>query len=104
VILLTTYPRASAHAGRRRLAALAALAAVALSGCVPGVATPTPAAPAGKPPPVPDKVLQAPNVPSPPPGLIAGATPANPGVAAGYPVPGPATTPATRPAPGAGYP
>jgi hypothetical protein len=89
----------------RRLAALVALATLSLTGCVPGVSTPTPAAPAGRPPPVSDKVIQqAPNIPSPPSGPIPGASPANPGAAGGYPVPGPATTPVTRPAPGAAYP
>jgi hypothetical protein len=89
----------------RYLAALAALAFLLLAACVPGVSTPTPAAPAGRPPPVSEKVLQqAPNVPSPPSGPIPGASPANPGAAGGYPVPGPGTTPITRPAPGAAYP
>jgi hypothetical protein len=88
-------------------AVLAGLLALALlSACVPSPPTPTPALPGGRPPNVPEKVIQgAPTIAPPPSGAIPNATPANPGAAAGYPVPGPATTPVNRTAPaGAAYP
>lgn len=74
--------------------------------CVPGVSTPTTAPPlqgGSKGPAVSEKALQL-NPPTPPSGAIQGATPANPGVAGGYPVPGPQSTPVNRTAPGAAYP
>jgi hypothetical protein len=93
-----TSPPTGRPARPGRLLSLAALTCLTLSACVPAVSTPTP--PAGKPPPVPDKILQAPNVPSPPPGAIPGATPVG-----AYPVPGPSPTPESRPAPSSkGYP
>ena len=88
-------PHRTPPAARRRLA-LAALLALTTTACVPVIPTPTPAAPVGKPPPVSDKVLQSPNLPSPPPGNIPGATPAG---SFGYPGPGPTATPESRAAP-----
>jgi hypothetical protein len=98
-------PSSSRPRGGLWLAALA-LGALLSAACVPGVSTPTPAAVIqSKPPAVPDKVLQqAPAAPTPPAGTIVGATPAAPGASGGYPVPGPATTPVSRTAPGAAYP
>jgi hypothetical protein len=83
--------------------ALAALSLLAGTACVPGVATPTPAAPVR-----PAVTVQAPSqstsLSTPPPGAYpapgaSSTVTGNSGVAGGYPAPGPGVTPISRPAP-----
>lgn len=87
-------------------AALAVAGVSLLLACTPSPPTPTPPGPLSKPAAqVPEKVLTQVVAPSPPPGTIANATPASPGVAGGYPSPGTTgAAPTPREVPSGAYP